>query len=99
MGLQTTAYAPLMAGSQNGPVVVPGNPDASKLWEMVGQGKMPATGPLPTDEQQLVREWIAQGAAEHRAQLCRRTSRTGRRWRKHLVHAGRSQVGGRQGRL
>ena len=68
MGLQTTAYTPLMAGSQNGPVVVPGNPDASKLWEMVGQGKMPATGPLPTDEQQLVREWIAQGAAEHRAQ-------------------------------
>jgi hypothetical protein len=67
MGLQTTAYGPLMAGSQNGPVVVPGNPDGSKLWEMVSQGKMPATGPLPADEQQLVREWIAQGAAERRA--------------------------------
>ena len=68
LGLQTTAFAPLMAGSQNGPVVVPGNPDASKLWEMVGQGKMPATGPLPDAEKELVREWIAQGAAEHRAQ-------------------------------
>ena len=68
MGLQTTLYAPLMAGSQNGPVVVPGNPDGSKLWEMVGQGKMPATGALPAAEQQLVREWIAQGAAEYRAQ-------------------------------
>ena len=67
MGLQTTAYATLMAGSQNGPVVVPGNPDASKLWEMVGQGKMPATGPLPDAEKALIREWIAQGAAEHRA--------------------------------
>ncbi len=67
LGLQTTAFAPLMAGSQNGPVVVPGNPDASKLWEMVGQGKMPATGPLPDAEKELVREWIAQGAAEHRA--------------------------------
>ena len=67
MGLQTTLYATLMAGSQNGPVVVPGNPDASKLWEMVGQGKMPATGPLPDAEKELVREWIAQGAAEHRA--------------------------------
>lgn len=67
MGLQTTLYDTLMAGSQNGPVVVPGNPDASKLWEMIGQGKMPATGPLPDAERQLVREWIAQGAAEHRA--------------------------------
>ncbi len=67
LGLQTTAFAPLMAGSQNGPVVVPGNPDASKLWEMVGQGKMPATGPLPDAEKELVRAWIAQGAAEHRA--------------------------------
>ena len=67
MGLQTTVYAALMAGSQNGPVVVPGNPDASKLWEMVGQGKMPATGPLPDAEKELVRQWIAQGAAEHRA--------------------------------
>jgi hypothetical protein len=67
VGLQTTLYATLMAGSQNGPVVVPGNPAASKLWEMVGQGKMPATGPLPAAEQELVREWIAQGAAERRA--------------------------------
>jgi hypothetical protein len=68
MGLQTTAFAPLMAGSQNGPVVVPGNPDASKLWEMVSQGKMPVTGPLPDAEKELVRAWIAQGAAENRAQ-------------------------------
>ena len=67
MGLQTTTYRALMAGSQNGPVIVPGDPDASKLWEMVGQGKMPATGPLPAHEQAIVREWIAQGAAERRA--------------------------------
>jgi glucose/arabinose dehydrogenase len=67
LGLQTTAYGPLMTGSQNGPVIVPGNPDASKLWEMVSQGKMPATGPLPPAEQELVRDWILQGAAERRA--------------------------------
>lgn len=68
LGLQTTAYGPLITGSQNGPVIVPGNPDASKLWEMVSQGKMPATGPLPAEEQAIVREWILQGAAERRAQ-------------------------------
>jgi glucose/arabinose dehydrogenase len=71
MGLQTTTYRSLMAGSQNGPVVVPGDPDASKLWEMVSQGKMPATGPLPLDEQALVRTWIEQGAAERRAPVTR----------------------------
>jgi glucose/arabinose dehydrogenase len=71
LGLQTTTYRTLMAGSQNGPVVVPGDPDASKLWEMVSQGKMPATGPLPLDEQALVRTWIEQGAAERRAPVAR----------------------------
>jgi hypothetical protein len=67
MGLQTTTYRALMEGSDNGVVVIPGDPDNSKLWEMVSQGKMPATGPLPPDEQQIVYEWIVQGAAERRA--------------------------------
>jgi hypothetical protein len=67
MGLQTTAYATLMAGSINGPVVVPGDPEASKLWEMIGSGKMPLTGPLPMDQRQLVYDWIKAGAAERRA--------------------------------
>jgi len=67
MGLQVTTYQALMAGGQNGPVVVPGDPEASKLWEMVSQGKMPATGPLPVAEQELVRAWITEGAAERRA--------------------------------
>ncbi len=68
MGLQVTTYAALMAGSENGSIITPGHPETSKLWEMVGQGKMPATGPLPNDEQQLVQQWIAQGAAENRVQ-------------------------------
>jgi len=67
MGLQTTTYRTLMEGSDNGVVVIPGDPDASKLWEMIGQGKMPLTGPLPHDERQIVYEWILQGAAERRA--------------------------------
>ncbi|MCS6828043.1 MAG: hypothetical protein NZ553_15625, partial [Caldilinea sp.] len=67
MGLQTTTYRGVMAGSDNGPVVIPGDPEGSKLWEMVSQGKMPVTGPLPPNEQQLIYEWIKQGAAERRA--------------------------------
>jgi hypothetical protein len=67
MGLQTTAFRPLMEGSLNGPVVVPGDPEASKLWQMVGTGKMPLTGALPLEQQQIVYEWIKEGAAERRA--------------------------------
>lgn len=67
MGLQTTTYRTLMAGSDNGPVVFPGAPQGSKLWEMVSTGKMPLTGPLPPAEQQIVYEWIKEGAAERRA--------------------------------
>jgi hypothetical protein len=67
MGLQTTVYATLMTGSINGPVVVPGDPEASKLWEMIGSGKMPLTGPLPMDQRQLIYDWIKAGAAERRA--------------------------------
>jgi len=66
MGLQTTLFTTLMAGGQNGPVVVPGDPDASKLWQMISTNKMPATGPLPAAEQEIVRKWIAEGAAERR---------------------------------
>jgi hypothetical protein len=65
--LQTTAYAPLMAGSVNGPVVVPGAPEASKLWEMIDTGKMPLLGTLSMNQRQLVYDWIKAGAAEHRA--------------------------------
>jgi hypothetical protein len=67
MGLQTTTYRSLMAGSDNGAVVSPGDPEGSKLWEMVSTGKMPLTGPLPPAEQQIVYEWIKEGAAERRA--------------------------------
>lgn len=67
MGLQTTTYRSLMAGSDNGSVVSPGDPEGSKLWEMVSTGKMPLTGPLPPAEQQIVYEWIKEGAAERRA--------------------------------
>ena len=67
MGLQTTAYRALMEGSLNGPVVTPGDPEASKLWQMVGAGKMPLTGPLPPAQQHIVYAWIKEGAAERRA--------------------------------
>ncbi|MDQ3249904.1 MAG: hypothetical protein M3Q45_11945 [Chloroflexota bacterium] len=66
-GLQVTAYAPLLAGSQKGAVVIPGDADASLLWQQVGTGKMPLIGQLPDDEKTLIRDWIELGAPEKRA--------------------------------
>jgi hypothetical protein len=42
--------------------VVPGNPEASRLWIVVRDGIMPQGGPpLPEADKQLIREWIAKG--------------------------------------
>src|SRR5260370_20240580 len=49
-------------GSTNGPVVHPGKPDQSTLWQMIQEGKMPPKSPLPEAERSLVRRWITQGA-------------------------------------
>jgi hypothetical protein len=51
-----------LTGVMTGAVVVPGNPDVSKLWTMVRDGKMPmGAAPLPDAEKQLLREWIEKG--------------------------------------
>lgn len=61
--LHVTAYDPLLAGGQSGPVVVPGDPDASKLWLQVRSGAMPLVGELSDAEKSLVYDWILAGAA------------------------------------
>jgi hypothetical protein len=60
-GLRLTTYAGVMAGSDNGAVVVPGDPDASRLVEVQQQQHF-AT--LTADELDLVIRWIAGGALE-----------------------------------
>ncbi len=64
MNLQVTAYEPLMKGSSLGPVVIPGDPAGSTLWQAIDSGKMPLIGELPPEEKELVRRWIEQGALE-----------------------------------
>jgi len=67
LNLQVTAYEPLMAGSMRGPVVIPGDPANSVLWQVLESGKMPLIGALPAADKELVRRWIELGALAQRA--------------------------------
>jgi hypothetical protein len=62
-GLSFASYETLMAGSQNGPVIVPGDPTNSLLIQLIQEGKMPKRGPkLTPDQLQILIDWILTGA-------------------------------------
>ncbi|NWG06463.1 MAG: hypothetical protein HXY35_07225 [Chloroflexi bacterium] len=62
-GLSLKTYADLMAGSENGVVVMPGDSENSLLAELIVTQKMPKRGPkLTPPEVQLIIDWINQGA-------------------------------------
>jgi hypothetical protein len=59
-------HASLIAGSDNGPVIVPGDAANSLLVEMVATQKMPKRGPKLTPPQvQLITDWVNQGALDN----------------------------------
>jgi len=61
-GLQTTDYETLMAGGQNGPVVLPGSPEESPVVAQMGE-EHPAV--LTGDNLQTLVDWIAAGAEDN----------------------------------
>lgn len=62
-GLDLTTYAGAMAGSNNGPVINPGDPEGSLLVQKQTD-TMPHFGQLTKEELQLVIDWIEAGAPE-----------------------------------
>ena len=59
-------YAELMAGSDIGPVIMPGDAEHSRLAEMVSTQKVPKRGPKLTPPQvQVIIDWINQGALDY----------------------------------
>jgi hypothetical protein len=61
--LNLTSYEMLMAGSENGPVILPGDADNSSLAQALIEKKMPKRGPkLKPDQVWLLIEWINAGA-------------------------------------
>jgi len=62
-GLLMRNYDEILAGSDNGPVIVPGDVTQSLLVELITAQKMPKRGPKLTPPQiQAITEWVAAGA-------------------------------------
>ena len=60
-GLNLTSYEELMAGSDSGPVIVPGDPDNSLLITKIS-GSEPHFGSFSDDELNVISDWISAGA-------------------------------------
>ncbi len=58
-GLRVTDYESLMAGGSDGPVIVPGDPEASRIVQVLSGGHF---APFGDEEMTLLRQWIAAGA-------------------------------------
>ncbi len=64
-GLRLDSRAGLLKGGENGPVVKPGDPDASRLLQAVrrdGDLKMPPKGRLNLEQVEALAAWIKMGA-------------------------------------
>jgi hypothetical protein len=62
-GLNLKTYESLMRGSQNAPVIVPGNASDSLIVQKLTAGEMPKRGPRLTPVQiRIITDWINAGA-------------------------------------
>jgi hypothetical protein len=61
-GLFMDTYANIMKGRQSGPVILPGDPENSRLIQVQSAGGHP--GQLSPDDLARIRSWIAAGAPE-----------------------------------
>jgi mono/diheme cytochrome c family protein len=65
-GLVLKTYADVIAGSNNGTVIEPGDAEGSYLVQQVVRGKMPKEGPrLSPEEIQTISDWITAGAPDN----------------------------------
>ena len=63
VGLNLTSYKTTMQGGANGPVIVPGDSEGSRLVQ-IQTGDQPHFGQFTPDELELVVRWIETGAPE-----------------------------------
>lgn len=61
LGLDFTTYESLLSGGTSGPIIIPGNADASRLIQ-VQSGSQPHFGQFTPQELELIKVWIDKGA-------------------------------------
>lgn len=61
--LDLSTRAGALQGGTRGPALAPGDPAGSLLVARIAADEMPPGSPLPADERQELREWVAAGAA------------------------------------
>lgn len=62
-GLNLGSYDSVIAGSDNGLVITPGDAEGSLLIDLITKNEMPKRGPKLTPPQvQLITDWVNQGA-------------------------------------
>ncbi|MDH3271891.1 MAG: hypothetical protein OEN56_11185 [Gemmatimonadota bacterium] len=63
LGLKLDSYEGVMAGSDYGTVIEPGDPAGSLLIDMIESGDMPEEGdPVAPADLEIIKAWIAEGA-------------------------------------
>lgn len=61
-GLDLRTRASALLGGESGPVIVPGDPEQSLLFQYVRDGKMPPKRPLDAAQVDAIRQWLLDGA-------------------------------------
>ena len=62
-GLNLSSYENIMAGSNNGDVVIPYDHASSEIWQRVNSGQMPpGANDLSNSQVNLIAQWIDEGA-------------------------------------
>ena len=68
-GLAMVSFSGLMEGGSSGTVIEAGDPDSSRLYQLVTHQKTPHMPPqsdmLPKEKLEVIRQWIAGGALEN----------------------------------
>jgi len=65
-GLVLKTYVEIMAGSDNGPVIAPGDPANSLLIDLITRGEMPKRGPkLLPGQIRIITDWVTAGAVNN----------------------------------
>tara|TARA_B110000438_G_C15606066_1_gene560176 strand:- start:73 stop:468 length:396 start_codon:yes stop_codon:yes gene_type:complete len=63
LGLKLNTYEGVMAGSDYGTIIDPGDADGSLLVDMIQSGDMPEDGdPVPPADLEVIMNWINEGA-------------------------------------